>query len=120
MTSTKYIGMDVHKESISIAVMNDARKIVMECVIETKANDSTVCRWAARRLARHVRRRNLGRLVVRLAETTVLHRFVDQGHPAGDGASNLGQEDCHHRVDGVEERSVLRTQLIKDSDGSNL
>jgi len=38
----------------------------------------------------------------------VLHRFADQGHPAGDGASHLGQEDCHHRVDGVEERSVLR------------
>ena len=27
MTSTKYIGMDVHKESISIAVRNDAGKI---------------------------------------------------------------------------------------------
>jgi hypothetical protein len=27
MTSTKYIGMDVHKESISIAVMNAAGKI---------------------------------------------------------------------------------------------
>ena len=38
MTSAKYIGMDVHKESISIAVMNAAGKIVMECVIETKAN----------------------------------------------------------------------------------
>ena len=38
MTSAKYIGMDVHKESISIAVRNDAGKIVMECVIETKAN----------------------------------------------------------------------------------
>jgi len=38
MTSTKYIGMDVHKESISIAVMNAAGKIVMECVIETKAS----------------------------------------------------------------------------------
>ena len=38
MTSTKYIGMDVHKESISIAVRNDAGKMVMECVIETKAN----------------------------------------------------------------------------------
>ena len=37
MTGTKYIGMDVHKESISIAVSNDAGKIVMECVIETKA-----------------------------------------------------------------------------------
>jgi len=30
--------MDVHKESISFAVMNDAGKIVMECVIETKAS----------------------------------------------------------------------------------
>ena len=38
MTSTKYTGMDVHKESISIAVRNDAGKIVMECVIETKAS----------------------------------------------------------------------------------
>src|ERR1700723_363643 len=38
MDSEKYIGMDVHKESISIAVMNGAGKIVMECVIETKAS----------------------------------------------------------------------------------
>jgi transposase len=38
MTMTKYIGMDVHKESISVAVMNAAGKIVMECVIETKAS----------------------------------------------------------------------------------
>ena len=37
MTSTKYIGMDVLKESISMAVRNGAGKIVMECVIETKA-----------------------------------------------------------------------------------
>jgi transposase len=38
MTCTQYIGMDVHKESISIAVMNAAGKVVMECVIETKAS----------------------------------------------------------------------------------
>jgi transposase len=37
MDSKKYIGMDVHKESISIAVRNDGGKIVMESVIETKA-----------------------------------------------------------------------------------
>jgi len=43
MTSTKYIGMDVHKESISIAVMNVVGKIVMECVIETKANMILQC-----------------------------------------------------------------------------
>ncbi len=38
MDSPKYIGMDVHKESISIAVRNSAGKVTMECVIETKAN----------------------------------------------------------------------------------
>ena len=37
MTSTRYVGMDVHKESISIAVMNPTGKVVMECIIETKA-----------------------------------------------------------------------------------
>jgi hypothetical protein len=38
MTSTKYIGLDVYKESISIAVMNSVGKVVMECAIETKAS----------------------------------------------------------------------------------
>jgi hypothetical protein len=38
MTSTKYIGMGVHTECISIAVRNDAGMIVMESVIETKAS----------------------------------------------------------------------------------
>jgi len=38
MTSTQYIGMDVHRESISIAVRNAAGKVVMECVIETKTS----------------------------------------------------------------------------------
>ena len=38
LNDKKYIGMDVHKESISIAVMNGAGKMVMECVIETKAS----------------------------------------------------------------------------------
>jgi transposase len=37
MDSRKYIGMDVHQESILIAVRNAAGKLVMECVIETKA-----------------------------------------------------------------------------------
>ena len=37
MTSTKYIGMDVHMESISIAVRNSVGKVVMECVIESNS-----------------------------------------------------------------------------------
>jgi len=38
MDNTKYIGMDVHKEAIAIAVLNAAGKLVMESIIETKAN----------------------------------------------------------------------------------
>ncbi len=38
MDSVKYIGMDVHKDTISIAVRNFAGKVVIECVIETKAS----------------------------------------------------------------------------------
>jgi len=37
MDSAKFIGLDVHKESISIAVMNSAGKLIIESVIETKA-----------------------------------------------------------------------------------
>jgi transposase len=37
MESKKYIGMDVHQASISAAVRDDGGKLVMECVIETKA-----------------------------------------------------------------------------------
>jgi hypothetical protein len=34
----KYIGMDVHKEAISIAVMNGEGRLAMESIIETKAS----------------------------------------------------------------------------------
>ena len=34
----KYIGMDVHKEAIVIAVLNDSGKLVMETIVETQAN----------------------------------------------------------------------------------
>jgi transposase len=37
MDNAKYIGMDVHKETISIAVLNSTGKLVMETVIESKA-----------------------------------------------------------------------------------
>src|SRR6266566_9343155 len=38
MDSKKYIGMDVHQASISIAVSDAAGKLLMECVVETKAS----------------------------------------------------------------------------------
>ena len=33
----EYIGMDVHKDTVSVAVMNAAGKVVMESILETKA-----------------------------------------------------------------------------------
>ncbi len=36
MDSTKYIGMDLHQATISVAVINSAGKLTMESVIETK------------------------------------------------------------------------------------
>jgi hypothetical protein len=38
MDSKKYIGMDVHQATISVAVMDAAGKLVMESIIETKAS----------------------------------------------------------------------------------
>ena len=34
----KYIGMDVHKEAIVIAVLDGGGKLVMESIVETKAS----------------------------------------------------------------------------------
>ena len=68
MDSAKYIGMDVHKETISIAVLSASGKLVMELVIETKSlTIIQFVRGLRGRFARHPGRRNLGRLVVRSA-----------------------------------------------------
>jgi len=37
MDNRKYIGMDVHQASISVAVRDADGKLLMECIIETKA-----------------------------------------------------------------------------------
>ena len=37
MKQEKYIGMDVHQATISVAVMDCKGKLIMECILETKA-----------------------------------------------------------------------------------
>lgn len=37
MNDAKYIGMDVHQATISVAVLDSAGKLVMEAIVETKA-----------------------------------------------------------------------------------
>ena len=41
MNSEKYIGMDVHQATISVAVMDSQGKVVMESVLETKASTAS-------------------------------------------------------------------------------
>src|SRR5206468_12501371 len=37
MNSEKYIGLDVHQATISVAVLDSTGKLVMESILETKA-----------------------------------------------------------------------------------
>ena len=49
MNQEKYIGMDVHQATISVAVMDSSGKLIMECILETQSgHDSRVHRWATR------------------------------------------------------------------------
>ena len=37
MNDTKYIGLDLHQATISAAVLDSTGRLIMECVLETKA-----------------------------------------------------------------------------------
>jgi hypothetical protein len=66
MDSRKYIGMDVHQASISIAVRDANGKLVMESVIETKAATILECiRGIRGNLLGGLRGRDQCRLAVR-------------------------------------------------------
>src|ERR1700736_5610090 len=45
MSSEKYIGLDVHQATISVAVMDSTGKVIMESILETKA--STILEFLA-------------------------------------------------------------------------
>ena len=52
MNDVKYIGLDIHQATISVAVLDSAGKLVMEAILETKAeNDSPVYPRSARQFA---------------------------------------------------------------------
>ena len=65
MNQAKYIGMDVHQATISVAVMDSAGKLILESILETKAATILqIHRRAARQFAGDLRRRNFCRLVI--------------------------------------------------------
>ncbi|HEY6372907.1 MAG TPA: hypothetical protein VIX37_20180 [Candidatus Sulfotelmatobacter sp.] len=61
----KHLGVDVHKEAIVIAVLNESGKQVMESVIETQSQQHSAVPPRSRgRAACDPGRRHLGRLAV--------------------------------------------------------
>ena len=65
MNQAKYIGMDVHQATISVAVLDSAGKLILESILETKA--ATILQFIGglqRQFAGDFRRRNFRRLVV--------------------------------------------------------
>jgi len=70
VNSEKYIGLDVHQATISVAVIDSAGKLVMESILETKAGDhSSVLRWTAGNAVGDLRGRDLRGLVIRPAQS---------------------------------------------------
>ncbi len=64
MNQEKYIGMDVHQATISVAVMDSSGKLIMECHPgDESGHDLEFIRWAARNFISDLRRGNLRRLV---------------------------------------------------------
>jgi hypothetical protein len=70
MSPEKYIGMDVHQETISVAVMNGSGQLIMECLLETqRGHDYGVHRRIARNSFCDLRGRHVRCLVTRSSET---------------------------------------------------
>ena len=61
----KYIGMDVHKEAVVIAVLNGSGKLMMESIGNQSQQHSAVYPRAAGRVAGDLGRRELGELALR-------------------------------------------------------
>jgi hypothetical protein len=43
MNDAKYIGLDVHQATISVAVLDTAGRLVMKAIVETKAETILQC-----------------------------------------------------------------------------
>ena len=91
MNSERYIGLDVHQATISVAVLDATGKLVMESILETRA--ATVTRQSSET---GVPRRNRGAHVARAGPRLSDHgQGSDQGNDAAEGGlSQLGGSLC--------------------------
>jgi hypothetical protein len=69
MNQEKYIGMDVHQATISVAVMDAGGKLIMECFGDQGGHDCRVHPRIARNSVADLRGRHVRCLVTRSSET---------------------------------------------------
>ncbi len=98
MNQTKYIGMDVHQATISVAVMDSTGKLILESTLETKADRcSETGRAFARQLSlpdlpRRERRTHFERAGPQLSDD---HQRSDAGDESNQGVvPKLGHSLC--------------------------
>ena len=122
MNQEKYIGMDVHDATISAAEMNAEGKVLMECVLETKA--ATILEFiqgSAWNSGSDVRGRDLGCLVTRSAEAACqptgglrsAQERADEGwQPERSGrCTQFGQATTHQPSQGGVPRQAWNPRL---------
>ncbi len=115
ISADKYIGMDVHQATISVAVLDSAGKLVMESILETKA--STILQFI------HGLR---GNLYVTFEEGTAAAWLYDLLKPhvtkvvvcnprknAFNGSSHAGAQDRSDYFDSLEERRTFRRRTTE-------
>jgi len=108
MERTKYIGMDVHKETISIAVMNSAGKLVIESIVETKAMTILQFVQGLRGTLMITLKKEPGRLVVRLLKPYVTKVVVC--NPRRNALLKTGNKS--DRIDARKLAELLRAGLL--------
>jgi hypothetical protein len=106
MNQEKYIGLDVHQATISIAILDWTGKVVVESILRNESGyHSAVHSRIAEKLICNLRRRNLGSLVVRSVEAACFKTGSVQS--TKERAAQRGHVDCilqfslwvrHHKV----------------------
>ena len=110
MNSEKYIGLDVHQATISVAVLDSSGKLTMECVLETKA--STILQFfAGLRGSLHVtfEESTCAAWLYDLLKPHVAHLVVC--NPRKNALLNAGNKN--DRIDARKLAELLRGNLLK-------
>jgi hypothetical protein len=118
MNEPKYIGLDVHQATISAAVLDSTGKLVMECVLETKA--ATILQFVhGLRGSVHVTLEEgtcaagllqcvLGRIIHCNGHTLRFHADIDSKQPITNGAvvRSILETSCVMRVSKISLASI--------------